>query len=167
VIYYDHACATWDAPREETLPIGKAIAGKIDPEKGLSISWKFTDLEFAQKVKHLVDLGVLNTTSVGFIPKHWDINSDGQRAYDDVELLELSVVGIPSNREAEIQRSLTAKGFKPPVIEEVKSILHDLDSSEPTPERERGGSARRGASVGRKGLRFGTSTNVKIVKLGG
>jgi HK97 family phage prohead protease len=166
VIYYDHAWATWDAPREETLPIGKAVNGKIDEESGLLLSWKFTDLEFAQKVKHLVDIGVLNTVSVGFIPKVWDINSEGTRVYTDVELLELSVIGIPSNREAEIQRSLTAKGFKPPQIEEVKSILHDLDSSGPTPEMSEAGAVAV-EPRGRKGLRFGTSTNVKTVKLGG
>jgi len=129
VVYYDHAWATWDAPREETLPIGKALTGKIDPDNGLSLSWKFTDLEFAQKIKHLVDIGVLNTVSVGFIPQHWDINSDGQRVYDDVELLELSVVGIPSNREAQIERSLTAKGFKPPQIEEAKTLLREINQT--------------------------------------
>lgn len=181
VIYFDHAWATWDAPSESTLPVGKALTAIVKPE-GLVMSWKFTELDFAQQIKYLVDIEVLNTVSIGFIPVEVErdpikiaetleklqieAKETPYRLYTKWELLELSIVGIPSNREAEIQRSLTAKGFKPPQIEEVKSILHDLDSSGPTPEMSEAG-AQGVEPRGRKGLRFGTSANVKTVKLGG
>lgn len=122
VIFYDHAWATWDAPQESTMPIGKAVSGSIDPEKGLSLSWQFSGLPFAQNVKKLVDEGILNSVSVGFIPKKWDVDDEGRRVYSEVELLELSVVNIPSNRDAAIIH-MSAKGR-----EEVKSLLTDIET---------------------------------------
>jgi len=105
VIYFDHAWMSW-TPSEESLPVAKAVHGFVDEEKGVQISFQFHDLEFAQKIKYLVDEGVLNTMSIGFIPKEWDFNDEGHRVYTDVELLEVSVVGIPSNRSAEILRAM-------------------------------------------------------------
>jgi len=59
--------------------------------------------EFADIVARLVDTGYLKTQSVGFIPKKWE-DGDGEKAprrtYTKQELLEISIVPIPSNPDA-------------------------------------------------------------------
>ena len=94
-----------------TLPIGKAT--KIGVKDG-----KLMDVvefppegtyEFADTVARLVDAGYLKTQSVGFIPKKWedgdmeDDDSRGKkprRTYTKQELLEISIVPVPSNPNA-------------------------------------------------------------------
>lgn len=122
VIYYDHAWATFGSPNEGTLPIGKAVSGHVDEENGLYLSWKFSELPFAQMVKTLVDEGILNGVSVGFIPKSWDWGENNERVYTEVELLELSVVGIPANGYAQILRRLEEDGKQEAAVA-VKSIM--------------------------------------------
>jgi HK97 family phage prohead protease len=125
VMFYDHAWATWDSPSESTLPIGKVVKAKIDKEKGLKIWFVFSDLDFAQQVKYLVDEGILNTISIGFIGTEYErdpvkiaelLKDEGFKTKETplalfvkVEILENSIVGIPSNREAEIIRSYDHK----------------------------------------------------------
>lgn len=72
----------------------------------------FVDVEFepfnevAQKIAQKVDFGSLSAASVGFFPKrgHWGDrgrNEDSDVYYfDSVELLEASIVDIPSNANA-------------------------------------------------------------------
>ncbi len=96
-----------------TLPIGRAT--KIGVKDG-----KLMDVvefppegtyEFADIVARLVDAGYLKTQSVGFIPKKWEDaefddneNDKGKnkprRTYTKQELLEISIVAIPSNPNA-------------------------------------------------------------------
>lgn len=94
-----------------TLPIGKAT--KIGVKDG-----KLVDVvefppegtyEFADTVARLVDAGYLKTQSVGFIPKKWEdgdwTDEDGKsnkprRTYTKQELLEISIVPVPSNPNA-------------------------------------------------------------------
>ena len=60
--------------------------------------------------------------SIGFIPFEWDDDEDGDgdkkpfRTYTDVELMEISHVVVPSNRDAaqSMRGVLTAKGIKAP-----------------------------------------------------
>jgi hypothetical protein len=63
--------------------------------------------EFADTVARLVDAGYLKTQSVGFIPKKWedgDFDEDDKkkprRTYTKQELLEISIVPVPSNPNA-------------------------------------------------------------------
>ncbi len=129
VIFYGHSWMAWEAPKEEMLPIGRAERAAIVDDH-IEIEWWFHDGEFAQSVKTLVDQQILNATSIGFIGKEWVTNPDDMIAVmkdeglietvDDVklptaictkwELLELSVVSIPSNSEAEILRSYAPEG---------------------------------------------------------
>jgi HK97 family phage prohead protease len=94
-----------------TLPIGKAT--KIGVKDG-----KLMDVvefppegtyEFADTVARLVDAGYIKTQSVGFIPKKWEdgdwTDEDGKgskprRTYTKQELLEISIVPVPSNPNA-------------------------------------------------------------------
>ena len=59
--------------------------------------------EFADIVERLVDTGYLKTVSVGFIPKKWEDGNgekEPRRTYLKQELLEISIVPVPSNPDA-------------------------------------------------------------------
>jgi len=88
-----------------TLPIGKA--SRVWLHNGtLKNTVEFPPegtYEFADIVERLVNTGYLKTESVGFIPKKWE-DGDGEKAprrtYTKQELLEISIVPIPSNPDA-------------------------------------------------------------------
>lgn len=68
----------------------------------------------AEKIYQKVLFGSLNTTSVGFMPKngHWGEKSKGEDEdiyyFDKSELYEFSVVDIPSNPDAIVQKNFEA-----------------------------------------------------------
>ena len=88
-----------------TLPIGRAT--KIGVRDGKLVnSVEFPPegtYEFADIVERLVSTGFLKTESVGFMPKKWE-DGDGEKAprrtYTKQELLEISIVPVPSNPNA-------------------------------------------------------------------
>ena len=89
-----------------TLPIGKATRVGVRDGK-LKNTVEFPPegtYEFADIVERLVNTGYLNTESVGFIPSKWEFG-DGEkdepfRTYRKQELLEISIVPVPSNPNA-------------------------------------------------------------------
>jgi HK97 family phage prohead protease len=87
-------------------PVGKAVDGRIG--KTLELDIQFASTPFAQEIKTLVDEGILNTVSIGGAVKDFEIDRDGRRVITDIELYEVSVVTIPSNRQAIIQRAQEA-----------------------------------------------------------
>lgn len=126
--------------------IGKAIAVEIT-DKELIIDVVFSKAnERAQKIKAMVEEGVLNMVSVGFIPKKWE-DIDGIPTVTEAELLEVSIVQIPANPEAESIRRL---GFKmldngevafeeetkeeAPKVEEKKEEEEEEEEETPAPE---------------------------------
>jgi HK97 family phage prohead protease len=140
VMFYDHAWISYDAPSVGTLPIGKVVSAQMVEKQGLKIKFEFASHEFAQIVRQLVDEGVLNTLSIGFVgllftddPQEMNnllvengIDLKGavpKRIFTKVELLEVSVVGIPSNRDAEILRNY--EGEKRLAI---KNLLKNVES---------------------------------------
>jgi len=92
------------------VPVGKAVDGKIVKDKGLTIDIEFAETDLGREVRYLVDNKFLNTLSVGFIPKDWIQQDDGGRDYLNVDLLEVSVVTVPSNAAAQIIRQAKQKG---------------------------------------------------------
>ena len=117
-----------------TLPIGKVPRVWASKDGTLKNTVQFPPegtYEFADIVERLVDTGYLKTESVGFIPKEWD-EGDGEksprRTYTKQELLEISIVPVPSNpdalRNAVDDGVITTKQFEaittPEVVEEVK-----------------------------------------------
>ncbi len=88
-----------------SLPIGRATKVGVSDGK-LKNTVEFPPegtYEFADIVERLVNQGYLKTESVGFIPKEW---KDGagekapKRTYTKQELLEISIVPVPSNPNA-------------------------------------------------------------------
>lgn len=65
----------------------------------------------ADKIRRKVEHGTLRSVSVGFVPKeaHWGEKERGEDPdvlyFDRMELLEVSIVGIPSNPDA-VRRSM-------------------------------------------------------------
>ena len=87
------------------LPIGKATRVNVKDGK-LKNTVEFPPegtYEFADIVERLVGAGYLKTESVGFIPKEWEDGVDKKeprRTYKKQELLEISIVPVPSNPNA-------------------------------------------------------------------
>lgn len=79
------------------LPIGVCTSIEVKDGK-LTAEGKFAPADanpFAQQVRKLYDLGMINTTSVGFIPKEYDGQKSG--VISKSELLEFSFVPVPAN----------------------------------------------------------------------
>ena len=51
-------------------------------------------------IKHLIDEDIVRTLSVGFMPKTWEENDHGGFDFSEIDLLEISLVPIPSNQDA-------------------------------------------------------------------
>lgn len=91
------------------LPVGKAIAVE-STDKGLVFDVKFPTRDeagehhfpFVDSVYRLSKSGFLNTTSVGFMPleKPERSKKPPYRTWTKVDLLELSIVPVPSNPDA-------------------------------------------------------------------
>lgn len=104
-----------------SLPIGRAPKIRVSDGK-LKNTVEFPPegtYEFADIVERLVKEGYLKTESVGFIPKEWkdgDDKKSPKRTYTKQELLEISIVPVPSNpnaiSDAVNDGVITAKEFK-------------------------------------------------------
>jgi HK97 family phage prohead protease len=106
------------AHRADEPPIGKAIDFGRDDSR-LYAAVQFLPVEgygrvgeFADTIYRLAANGYLSATSVGFRPLKWDFTDDVERGGEDwmpgidfheQELVELSLVPVPSNPEALIE----------------------------------------------------------------
>lgn len=81
--------------------------------------------EKARAIKQLVEMGVINSLSVGFKP----ISSPDGITFTENELLEVSMVNVPANSEAMIMafKSLKEAGFKDKTIKEVGIPVEVID----------------------------------------
>jgi HK97 family phage prohead protease len=82
--------------------VGRAVSVWVDKE-GLWAVIEFAKTELAETFWELYSQGYMKAVSIGFIGIAWHNESvDGKniRTYDEVELLEISLVAVPSNRAA-------------------------------------------------------------------
>lgn len=106
-------------------PIGKTVKfykKVIDGVKALLFDIEFASTQDAKNIKTLVDEGVLNTTSINFIPKEWEEVRENDRWGYDIkksELLEISVVSVPANQSALLQKAFDLMTKTEEVIEDV------------------------------------------------
>lgn len=111
------------------LPIAKAVE-VVNAGSALIIKIQFASEEAnpkAQQVRRLVDEGILNTTSVGFIQKERNGN-----IITKAELLEVSIVPVPANQEA---LRLAYKSFDESFIKEIEdAIIKEETIEEPVEE---------------------------------
>ena len=103
------------------LPVGRATSIRVK-DGLLKNTVEFPPegtYEFADIVERLVSTGYLKTESVGFQPRKWE-DGDGdktpRRTYKEQELLEISIVPVPSNPNALMnaveEGVITAKQFE-------------------------------------------------------
>ena len=121
-----------------SLPIGKSVnIRKLDEH--IEAEVEFAPTQFAQEVRVLCEQGFLNAASVGFIPLESEpieqkdddgdmLASRGFR-FKRWDLLEWSIVPVPSNFEALIQNA-KAKGIGVKAMEE-ELVKEELVKEEP------------------------------------
>lgn len=104
-------------------PIGRATPS-YDEQGRLVGKGVFAGTARAQEIRQLVTDGVIGHTSVGFMAAERSTGETGVTEIHSAELLEVSFVSIPSNRDARVlaAKSLFEKGTKG---ERLQSI-HDL-----------------------------------------
>lgn len=113
------------------LPIGKCIE-IIKNEAKLIIKMVFASEEAnpkAQQIKRLVDEGILNTTSVGFIQKERNGNIITRQ-----ELLEVSIVPVPANQDA---LRLAFKSMDDSLVKEIEDAIAVEIEAEHNEEEEK------------------------------
>lgn len=127
VIFYSH--------NYDTLPIGKCVSIGIE-DGNLTGVIEFAPADNpaigsqAEGVYQLCRDGYLNTVSIGFIATEWSFADDPDRYERDgadvskCELVECSIVGVPSNRGALIQEIGTGS-IQEPVSEPLPEIEPD------------------------------------------
>ena len=102
------------------LIIGKANAWTSDDRLVGTIDFETEKVNpLAEKLYQKVQAGTLNAVSVGFLEHdgHWgtkDMEDEDEETYyfDDIELMEISLVSVPSNPEALAYRGFEAKDDK-------------------------------------------------------
>jgi len=100
------------------LPIGKVVSAQVVKGK-LVADFIFATAEanpVAQQIKKLYEEGIVNASSVGFIPLEREGN-----IITRAELLELSLVPVPANQEA--LRLAVSKGFDADFIKTVEDVI--------------------------------------------
>ena len=109
----------------QSFPIGKATGIAIEDGKLMFKAVFSKATQEAKEAYALVKEGILNTFSVGFIPR--DYEKDNSSVITKAELLEISLVSIPSNPEAVV----LAKGMKNDLAKSmIKSWLLDDELKE-------------------------------------
>jgi len=102
--YLKNPVVQW-AHRYDEPPIGRTLSLRQDSGKTI-FEIEFADAEtypFADTIFRLCKGGFLSATSVGFMPLEYTNGkkeSEPRRTFTSVELLELSIVPVPSNPEA-------------------------------------------------------------------
>ncbi len=103
--YIKNPVVQW-AHQYDKPPIGKTLSIRQNKKKETIFEIEFASsetYEFADTIYKLCREGYLNATSVGFIPIEYEKGkkeSDASRIFTKVELLEISIVPVPSNPEA-------------------------------------------------------------------
>ena len=113
------------------FPIGKAVNVKRS-KNSLVFDIQFSKtLPLAQEAFGLVKEGIMKAWSVGFLVKEW-ATAGSEYTIDSMELLELSLVGIPANPNA-LLNSLNADQRK--MVKAFDLLLKTLDEAKQEPEK--------------------------------
>lgn len=81
--------------------------------------------DFAANIARQVRGGFLNAASMGFIVDQFEVDEDGNSTATESEMVEFSIVAVPSNSEALVmQRSMKEE------IAELKQLVTDMNNSQ-------------------------------------
>jgi HK97 family phage prohead protease len=123
--YKKNPVGLW-AHKYDELPIAKIENIQVT-ELGLEAEFVFADHQKAQDIKNLVDTGVLNAVSVGFIGKERNGN-----VITRAELLEISIVPVPANQDA----ILLSKEISDTIKKDIEDVLAVPPEEEDEEEEE-------------------------------
>lgn len=87
----------WQHNMEE--PIGKVISLRED-DKGLLGQWSIVPTDTGTKAHQLLQAGLVDSLSIGFMTKDAEYTADGVRLLKAVDLYEVSLVTVPANTNA-------------------------------------------------------------------
>ncbi len=110
----------------QSMPIGVCTSIQVINNE-LVAEGTFAPHTFAQDVRKLYDLGMVRTTSVGFIPREFDPNND--EIITKAELLEFSIVPVPANPYALTQRQVKELKLDVPMLE-TKGMKFEVKTAE-------------------------------------
>lgn len=80
-------------------PIGKVISLRED-DKGLLGQWSIVPTDTGTKAHQLLQAGLVDSLSIGFMTKDAEYTADGVRLLKAVDLYEVSLVTVPANTNA-------------------------------------------------------------------
>jgi uncharacterized protein len=139
--YIKNPVVLWGHNQRE-LPIGKTVGLlKDETKRAIYFDIEFSETyDFAKTVKGLVEEGILNAVSVGFMVKDWDYDDKtGAFIFTKTELFEISIVNVPANQEALIQdeaKEPAKKELKSLSEEEIISLVSRIVSEQVAPKEE-------------------------------
>lgn len=115
--YLKNPVVLWSHKTDEP-PIARVI--ELWEENGkLYFEAEFADTERANEIYELIKNGFINAFSVGFIPLRGRRNELGGYDYDEVEIVEISVVNVPANPQAVV----VSKEFKLEILAKIEEII--------------------------------------------
>jgi len=89
------------------FPVARALNLEVIPGKGVKSTFQFPEWginERADDTRRLWEAKFLNAVSIGFMPLEWELRDAedfwGGIYFNEWELLEYSIVTVPSNRDA-------------------------------------------------------------------
>lgn len=91
----------------------------VEDEHGLRIKGRFANTPKGQEIRELVKMGAIDSFSIGYITKDFEVNSHGVYLLKEVDLYEVSIVTVPSNKNA------TVTSIKSLEIRDVETLLRD------------------------------------------
>lgn len=116
----------WQHDPRSPIGIEKAIR---EDTKGLLGTWEIVDTQQGLDAYKLLKQGAVRSMSIGYIPKTWEWQKEGEvRVLKEIDLLENSVVSIPMNDQARIQ---TVKAMATDEIEQIIAATIAAMSGQP------------------------------------
>jgi HK97 family phage prohead protease len=112
----------WQHRQEE--PIGKILNIQQD-KKGLYIRGQLiTDIKKGYEAYRLLQLGIINGLSIGYITKDYSIDQQtGTRIIKKLDLVEISLVTFPANEHARVRQ---VKNNHDEIVDEIYAIISIL-----------------------------------------
>lgn len=115
---------------DHALPLGKSLELSEDA-RGLKIRGYISPTRDGRDYRQLIKDGVITDMSIGYVEVDQETDRDGIRHLKDVELLEISLVTFPANREASItsykgeRKTMSKKNVSELSVEELQEMVAD------------------------------------------
>lgn len=91
----------WQHDMRSPIGVEKSLN---EDDKGLIGTWEIIDTAQGLDAYKLLKRGAIRSMSIGYIPKTWEWQNEGDnRLLKEIDLLENSVVSIPMNDQARVQ----------------------------------------------------------------